>query len=168
MTAVIALLGGIRATVFAGIALLALMATGVQTWRLDSAQAAIADMSLQVVKEKAALAAAQVEASEAARQQEQDRARAANEVAAAYEKGKDDAKAAGDLVAADLRAGVSRLQDRWRGCEARRVPGTADTSSQPDASAIDRNESAGRIVGAAEQCDAQVIGLQQFILSERQ
>ena len=168
MTAVIALLGGVRATVFAGIALLALLLAGVQAWRLDSAQDAIAGMSLQAAKDQAALAAAQVEASEAARQQEQDQAQAANQVAAAYEKGKDDAKAAGDLVAADLRAGVSRLQDRWRGCEARRVPGTADTASEPDASAIDRNESAGRIVGAAEQCDAQVIGLQQFILSERQ
>lgn len=163
----IALLGGIRATVFAGIALLALLLAGVQTWRLDSAQDAIADMALKVAEDQAALAAAQVVASEAARQQEQDRAKAANEVAAAYERGKDDAKAAGDRVAADLRAGVSRLQDRWRGCEARRVPGTADAPSEPDASAIDRNESAGRIVGAAEQCDAQVIGLQQFILSER-
>ncbi len=47
----ITLLGGIRATVFAGIALLALMLAGVQTWRLDSAQDAIADMSLQVAKE---------------------------------------------------------------------------------------------------------------------
>lgn len=164
----ITLLGGIRATVFAGIALLALMAVGVQTWRLDSTQDALADMSLQVAKDQAALAAAQVEASESARQQEQDSAKAANDVAAAYERGKDDAKAAGDRVAADLRAGVSRLQDRWRGCEARRVPGTADTASEPDASAIDRNESAGRIVGAAEQCDAQVIGLQDFIRSERQ
>ena len=167
MTAIIALLGGLRATVFAGIALLALLLAGAQTWRLDRAQDAIADMSLQVAKDQAALAAAQVVASEAARQQEQDRARAANEVAAAYEKGRDDAKAAGDRVAADLRAGVSRLQDRWRGCETRRVPGTADASGEPDASAIDRNESAGRIVGAAEQCDAQVIGLQDFIRSER-
>ena len=164
---IIALLGGIRASVFAGIALLALLLAGVQTWRLDSAQDALADMALQAAKDQAAIAAAQVEASEAARQQEQDNAKAANEVAAAYERGKDDAKAAGDRVAADLRAGVSRLQDRWRGCEARRVSGAADAAGEPDASAIDRNESAGRIVGAAEQCDAQVIGLQQFILSER-
>ena len=165
---IIALLGGIRATVFAGIALLALMAAGVQAWRLDSAQDELAAFALKAAEDQAALAAAQVVASEAARQQEQDKAQAANEVAAAYERGKDDAKAAGDRVAADLRAGVSRLQDRWRGCEARCVPGTADTSGEPDASAIDRNESAGRIVGAAEQCDAQVIGLQQFIRSERQ
>lgn len=164
----ITLLGGIRATVFAGIALLSLLLAGVQTWRLDSAQDELAAFALKAAEDQAALAAAQVVASEAARQQEQDKAQAANEVAAAYERGKDDAKAAGDRVAADLRAGVSRLQDRWRGCEARRVPGTADTSGEPDASAIDRNESAGRIVGAAEQCDAQVIGLQQFILSERQ
>jgi len=163
----ITLLGGIRATVFAGIALAALLLAGVQTWRLDSAQDELAAFALKAAEDQAALAAAQVVASEAARQQEQDKAQAANEVAAAYERGKDDAKAAGDLVAADLRAGVSRLQDRWRGCEARGVPGVAGTASEPDASAADRNDSAGRIIGAGAACDAQVIGLQQFILSER-
>ena len=80
---IIAILGGIRASVFAGLALLALMAAGVQTWRLDSAQDAIADMSLQVAKDQAALAAAQVEASESARLDEQNMARAANAAAAA-------------------------------------------------------------------------------------
>lgn len=164
---VIALLGGIRATVFAGIALAALLLAGIQTWRLDSAQDAIADMSLKAAKDQAALAAAQVVASEAARQQEQDRAKAANEVAAAYERGKDDAKAAGDRVAADLRAGVSRLQDRWRGCEAGRVSAIAGSPGESDAAAADRNDSAGRIIGAGAACDAQVIGLQELIRAYR-
>ena len=38
MSAVVALLGGWRATVFAGLALLLLAAVGVQTWRLDRVQ----------------------------------------------------------------------------------------------------------------------------------
>ena len=167
MTAVIALLGGIRATVFAGIALLALLLAGVQAWRLDSAQDALADMALQVVKEQAALAAAQVEASESARLDEQNMARAANAAAAAYEQGKADAEQAAADVVAGLRAGNLRLRDQWQGCQARGVPGVAGSASEPDAAADDRNDSAGRIVRAGAACDAQVIGLQQFILSER-
>ena len=168
MTAVIALLGGIRATVFAGIALLALMLAGVQTWRLDSAQDAIADMSLQVAKEQAALAAAQVEASESARLDEQNMARAANAAAAAYEQGKADAEQAAADVVAGLRAGNLRLRDQWQGCKARGVPGPAGTASEPDAAGDSRAESAGRIVRAADECAAQVSGLQDFIRSERQ
>ena len=168
MTAVIALLGGIRATVFAGIALLSLLLAGVQTWRLDSAQDALADMSLQVVKEQAALAAAQVEASESARLDEQNMARAANAAAAAYEQGKADAEQAAADVVAGLRAGNLRLRDQWQGCKARGVPGVAGTASEPDAAGDGRAESAGRIVRAADECAAQVSGLQDFIRSERQ
>ena len=165
---IIALLGGIRASVFAGLALLALMAAGVQTWRLDSAQDAIADMSLQVAKDQAALAAAQVEASESARQVEHEMANAANAAAASYEQGKRDAEQAAAGVVAGLRAGNLRLRTQWQGCQARGVPAIAGTASEPDAAADDRNDSAGRIVRAGAVCDAQVIGLQQFILSERQ
>ena len=164
----IALLGGIRATVFAGIALLSLLLAGVQTWRLDGAQDAIADMALQAAKDQAAIAAAQVEASEAARQQEQDNAKAANQVAAAYEKGKQDAELAAERVADGLRTGNLRLRSMWQGCEARRVPSPDGAPSEPDAATDDRNEGASNLVRAAIQCDAQVIGLQQFILSERQ
>jgi hypothetical protein len=39
MSAVIMALGGIRAAVFAAVAAVAIVATGVQSWRLDSAQA---------------------------------------------------------------------------------------------------------------------------------
>lgn len=163
----ITLLGGIRATVFAGIALLSLLLAGVQTWRLDSAQDALADMSLQAAKHQAALAAAQVEASESARQAEQNMAMAANAAAASYEQGKRDAEQAARVVVAGLRAGNLRLRDQWQGCKARGVPGVAGAASEPDAAADDRNEGAGDLVRAASQCDAQVIGLQQFILSER-
>ena len=168
MTAVIALLGGIRATVFAGIALLALLLAGVQTWRLDSAQDAIADMSLQVAKDQAALAAAQVEASESARLDEQNMARAANAAAAAYEQGKVDAEQAAADVVAGLRAGNLRLRDQWQGCKARGGSGVAGAASEPDAAADGRAQSAGRIVRAADECAAQVSGLQDFIRSERQ
>lgn len=93
-------------------------------------------------------------------------ASAADEVAAAYEKGKRDAEAAGAAVVDDLRAGTLRLQRRWAGCETLRLSEASAASIELDAALRDREESAGRIVRAAAQCDAQVRGLQQLVLSQ--
>lgn len=76
------------------------------------------------------------------------------------------AQTAADRLVRDLRAGTVRLQERWRGCAAdlSRIAGTA---GQPDDGADDRSQSAGRIVRAAAECDAQVIGLQNVIRADR-
>ena len=96
-------------------------------------------------------------------------ATAQNAVSAAYEKGKADAEANAKRVVADLRAGNLVLRDRWASCQASAdLPRAAANSSEPDAGTADRNESAGRIVQAAAQCDAQVRGLQQLLILERQ
>lgn len=163
----IALLGGLRGALFAALAVAALLLAGVQTTRLQTARDTISDLSLKAAKDAAAAAAAQVIASESAREREQATAKAANEVAAAYEQGKRDAQAEGNRVADGLRAGNLRLRKQWRGCEAGSVPSPADPAGQPDAAAADRAGSAGRIVAAADACDAQVTGLQDFIRSER-
>lgn len=89
-------------------------------------------------------------------------------ISEAYEHGKRDAESAGAAVVADLRAGSLRLQQRWSGCEAQRLSSTASTPSEPDATARDREESAGRIIRAAAQCDAQVRGLQALLIRERE
>lgn len=112
-------------------------------------------------------------ASERAAEQEANRykdalATAQNAVSAAYEKGKKDAEATAKRTVADLRAGNLVLRDRWASCQERLdVPSPAADTSEPDAGTSDRNESAGRIVQAAAQCDAQVRGLQELLLLER-
>ena len=112
-------------------------------------------------------------ASERAAEQEANRykdalATAQNAVSAAYEKGKKDAEATAKRTVADLRAGNLVLRDRWASCQASAdLPRAAANSSEPDAGAADRAESAGRIVQAAAQCDAQVRGLQELLLLER-
>ena len=94
---------------------------------------------------------------------------AQNAVSAAYEKGKKDAEATAKRTVADLRAGNLVLRDRWASCQASAdLPRAAANSSEPDAGTADRAESAGRIVQAAAQCDAQVRGLQQILILERQ
>ena len=93
---------------------------------------------------------------------------AQNAVSAAYEKGKNDAEAAAKRTIADLRAGNLVLRDRWTACKASLgVPAAPPDPSEPDAGTGDREESAGRIVQAAAQCDAQVRGLQELLLLER-
>ena len=93
---------------------------------------------------------------------------AQNAVSAAYEKGKRDAEQTSKLVVADLRAGNLVLRNRWTACQTSLgVPTTPADPSEPDAGTADRAESAGRIVQAAAQCDAQVRGLQDLLRLER-
>ena len=95
-------------------------------------------------------------------------AKRANEIAAQYEQDKLNAEAAAKRTADDLRAGNLRFRKLWEGCQAERVPQANGAAGQPDAAADDRAESAGRIVRAADDADAQIRALQDFIRSERQ
>ena len=93
---------------------------------------------------------------------------AQNAASAAYEKGKRDAEQNSKRVVADLRTGNLVLRNRWTACQASLgVPTTPAGPSEPDAGAGDREESAGRIVQAADECDAQVKGLQELLRLER-
>lgn len=92
-------------------------------------------------------------------------AQAANHLAATYEREKDDAQRASDRLIADLRDGNQRLHQRWQATVATaELSAAAAAASQPDGRADDRIESAGRAVGAAAQCDAQVRALQAYAL----
>ena len=127
------------------------------------ADAATSDAQAKTALDRANALQGQLIASEAARSQEAASAKAANEVAAQYEKDKRDAEAAGKRTADELRAGNLRLRAQWQGCEARRVPASTGSPGEPDAAADDRAESAGRIIGAADAADAQIRALQNFI-----
>ena len=90
-------------------------------------------------------------------------AKAANALAARYEKEKIHVKSESDRLAADLRAGNRRLHDRWQAAvHTAALSQAVASASQPDGRADDRYESAGRIIGAADQCDAQVRALQTY------
>ena len=90
-------------------------------------------------------------------------AKRANEIAAQYEQDKLNAESAAKRTADDLRAGNLRLRQQWEGCKAGGVPQANGAAGQPDAAADDRAESAGRIVRAAAECDAQVTALQAIL-----
>ena len=138
---------------------------GYHKGKADAERAAKIAMSEHLAEDREAERAA----TEAANRYKDALATAQNAVSAAYEKGKADAEANAKRVVADLRAGNLVLRDRWTSCQASSgLPRPTPDTSEPDAGTADRDESAGRIVQAAAQCDAQVKGLQSLLRLERQ
>lgn len=119
----------------------------------------------QVATLQAQVAQANIKAIAAARSAENAQADAMAVAATNYERGKADANADANAVIAGLRGGSLKLRDDWTPSVTGGVPATAASLAGADAAERRRQESAGRIVGAAEQCDAQVAGLQQVIRS---
>ncbi len=118
--------------------------------------------------ERAELAGQRADAINARLIAEHKQAEAIHEAAQNYEKGKADAEEASKQVVAGVRSGALRLRDQWATCRATvAAVSSAASGRQPDAAADDRAASAGRIVRAAAQCDAQVRGLQQALIGER-
>lgn len=106
--------------------------------------------------------AAERDATSRAREAEQVAARAFAIAADEYERGKTDAQDASERTIADLRSGNLQLRDHWQGCAATsRVSGDATAAALADAAADLRRAGAGDLVRLADQCDAQVRGLQR-------
>jgi hypothetical protein len=172
LSAIVKLLGGWRAAGLAVVALLALSAAGVQTVRLSHSQASIAGFQRDAAQAAAYAAEQTTKASEAARKEEQTRARYIAGIDAAYQRGLKDAQAAGDRTAADLRTGVQRFRGLWAECTARsaagsEVPGAAAGAGGADGASAGRADSAGRIVRAVESDAAKIRCLQALALTDR-
>ncbi len=131
--------------------------------------AAVANAGKDAAIQERDQARAEVDALRSTLDTERKRADAMKAIAQNYEDEKDAAAAESDRIIADLRAGNLRLRQLWQAQAA-----TADLSqavaraAQTDEGARDREESAARIVRAADECDAQVRGLQRVIEADRQ
>ncbi len=153
----------IRALTIAVLVLLGVVAWQRGTvWKSEaSATAAVADR--RVAEDSLASAKAEIGQLDAVIKTERANTKAANALAARYEKEKSDAQAESDRVVADLRDGQRRLHDRWQAAvHTAALSQTVASASQSDGRADDRYQSAGRIIGAADQCDAQVRALQAY------
>lgn len=147
-----------------------LLLLGVVVWQRGSVSIAhrAADQaasSRDVMEGERDAALAEADAAAETLKAERSSAVAANNLASQYEKEKNDAQKASDRLVADLRAGNQRLHQRWQASVATaELSAAAAAASQPDGRADDRIESAGRAIGAAAQCDAQVRALQDYAL----
>ena len=135
----------------------------------QGARADMAEQRATYERTIAASAKAETEAVNKVRKLEQAKAQELAAIAEQYEQDKTDAEATHDRLVADLRAGNERLHVRWQAAQATaRLSGAVASAAEPDAAERDRQESAGRIIAAADQCDAQVAGLQAVIRADRQ
>lgn len=126
----------------------------------------IADLQSTITRIQVDAQAEAFRQSEELRLSEQAEADRFAEIATMHQKDLTDAQADADRLADDLRAQHRRLRQQWR-CP---VPGPQEApavAGEPDGRTDDWQASAGRIVRAADGCDAQVIGLQALLLDER-
>lgn len=104
-----------------------------------------------------------------ARADERTRTLAMADIAAQHERDKDDAQEAGALVTADLAADNLRLRRHWQACIATsELSATASAARERDATIQLQRDSAGRIVRAVAECDAQGRAAQAVIMADRQ
>ena len=147
-------------------ACIALLALGLAFWLGgQGTRADLADYKTKMAEKTAQVAQAATKASELARQQEQAHAQALADVAQQYEQDKTDAQESHARLVANLRRGTVRLQDHWT-CPSG-VPQVGTSTGIADEIARLQQESAGRIVEAVAECEAQVKGLQAVALADR-
>jgi len=181
MAGVIALLGGVRATVFAALALLALSVAGVQSYRLNTAQKAMAILAAKWAQADTERAHALTQSALDALDAEHTRAKAVNAAATAYEQGKQDGQAADAALRDAVDDGRLVLRDKFR------CPAAAAGVSDPPARAGVGNGAGAAIFSAADQqflvrigneaddiarrlnaCQAVITAYQQLITTTRQ
>lgn len=153
------LLGGVRASIFAGLAALLLAVAALQTMRLNSLEAS-------VEKERAAAVVAQLNYANELLALERKYAADYAAVAEALIEENERAKVDVDKLVAGLRSGTERLRSRFQCPSA--VPGTSPASSGGDEAAEGglRGEDAEFLVREAERADTivrQLTSCQQLL-----
>lgn len=112
---------------------------------------------------------AQSDASAQARAREAEHASAErlNEIAEAYERGKRDAQATSDRVAADLRAGNLKLRRELGALYTAQLSSAAAGAAELDAAAQRGAEIAAAAVAVGAECDARDKALRQIAIEDR-
>ena len=145
----------------ATLALLTWAAVSAYSWAYNNGHR---DAETACMADKLALSEAAIKDLQEARAKEQAIAKKLADAAKQYEQDKIDAQSAADRLVAELRAGNKRLHDRWQASVATaRVSGDAASIAIADAAERERQDSAARIIAAADRCDAQVAGLQEAV-----
>lgn len=171
MNAIILALGGVRASIFAGVALLLLLAAGVQTWRLGNAQDAYAGYRDKVVAATAKSAAAAATAREKALEAREAYLWKSGEAENAYQAGRESAINYQEAVVADLRSGNLRLRNEWQSCMRRPIPPGGPIASPPsgsDGEASVPAEAFGRVLRVGSDADNQIQWLQSELIATRE
>jgi hypothetical protein len=153
----------------AALCLLLGIATGVQSVHLAREQAAHASTRAKNAQVLQGLAESTAAVARKAQQSAQAFAIAHSANEQAYQKGIDDGKAAHSALVAGLLDRSIRLQQHWEATAATATLAgeVAAAAGGPDEGAKLRAESAGRIIGNADQCDNDIRWFQAELIATR-
>jgi GTP1/Obg family GTP-binding protein len=161
---IVAVLGGWRASLFAVLAVAAVIC-----FLGADARAARSGARADAAEQRAEALAGELANTRNVLSTERQAAKALAEVAAQYEQDKRNAQVAQERVVADLRAGNLRLRKLWEAERATDELADAATAARhADELAQLRREAAGRIVRVGAEADAQVRGLQKVVRKDRE
>lgn len=144
---------------FAASLLASLLVFGGCRWQAGLDAGKVAEANRRAEQVIAEYQAAELAASEHARQAEQNLARAVNAAAEEYERGKQDAQALANHTADNLRAGNLRLRGEIAALAARSVPGCPAAAGESESAAERGATIVGAAVAVGRECDARVSAL---------
>ncbi len=171
MTAIIAFFGGVRATVFAGLALLFLSGAIVQSVRLKAEESSHQSYRDKVIVATAKSAKASAAARDAAYVAREAYYWKSGEAENAYQAGRESAIQSENTLVADLRAERVRLRGEWSACMSKRVPTGSATSGAPegqDGPASVPAEAFGRVLRVGADADNQIQWFQSELIATRE
>lgn len=166
--AVLRLIGGWRAAAFLALAIGVGVLCGIQTVRLNATQTSYDGYKDRVIAATAKAAKAAATARDASHIAREAYYWKSGEAENAYQAGRDSAIQAQAVLVSDLRSGIVRLRNEWRGCGVREGGPATGTTQGPDEEADLRAEGAGNLVRAAADADNQVIWLQAELTATRE
>lgn len=133
----------------------------------DAGERAVRAEEVKQANDRADAAEAIAKATQEQAERYRFRAESSDQALTDYVEKLNDANRSRDKLAADVRTGDVRFRKLWASCQVSEPRPTPSGPGAADGEADDRAASASRIVHAADQCDAQVIALQNILLSER-
>jgi hypothetical protein len=168
---VISAIGGVRATVWLSLAVLAAAAAGIQTVRLSSTQASYDGYKDKMIAATAKAAKAAAEARETSYVAREAYYWKSGEAENAYQAGRESAIQSENTLVADLRAERVRLRGEWSACMSKRVPAGSTPSGAPegqDGPASVPAEAFGRVLRVGADADNLTRWLQSELIATRE
>lgn len=160
--------GGLPGAIAWSIAVVLAVGLGVQTVRLTTERASTAVYKAGVIASTAKAAKASAAARDASYVAREAYYWKSGEAENAYQAGRDSAIQAQAVLVSDLRSGIVRLRNEWRGCGVREGGPTPGTSQGPDAEVELRSKGASDLIGNADLADNEIQWLQSELIATRE
>lgn len=160
--------GGLPGAIAWSVAALLALGLGVQTVRLTTEKASRAVYEARVISATAKAAKASAAARDASYVAREAYYWKSGEAENAYQAGRDSAIQAQAVLVSDLRSGIVRLRNEWRGCGVREGGPVTGAAQGPDAEAELRQEGASALIGNADLADNEIQWYQSELIATRE